>query len=266
LKITIFTSNQPRHIALINSLAEVADIVYAVQEVSTVHPGQVEDFYTNSETMNEYLSHVRNAENNLFPNHRFASKNVKTFSCKFGDLNRLARVDLEVALDSEMYIVFGSSFIKGWLCEFLVENSGINLHMGLSPYYRGSACNFWAMFDSRPNFVGATWHFLSRGLDSGPILFHSVPKHENEDVFGFTMKAVLAAQQDLVLNLDMVKNLNFPGNAQEKSLELRYSRYSDFTDDVAQEFLRRDYSSLALKRLLQESDAPTLLGPGRKHQ
>jgi hypothetical protein len=76
------------------------------------------------------------------------------------------------------------------------------------------------------------------------------------------MKAVLVAQRDLISNIDEVINLDFPGNAQEKGLELRYSRYSDFTDEVAQEFLQRDYSSDALKSILRESDTPTLWGLG----
>lgn len=258
---TVFTSNQPRHIALVNSLAEHFDIVYAIQEVSTVHPGEVADFYSNSENMHRYFSQMRRAENNLFPDQRFTSRNVFNFACKSGDLNRLTQNDLEVALDSDLYVIFGSSFIKGWLCDYLVKKSAINLHMGLSPFYRGSACNFWAMFDGRPNYVGATWHFLSTGLDSGPILFHSVPKYENEDAFGFSMKAVVAAQQDLLSNLAKVLNDEFLGVEQERTLELRYSRYSDFSEEIVQEYLRRDNSSGTLKLLLKESVKPMLLRP-----
>ncbi len=260
MKITVFTSNQPRHVALINRLSSAADVVYAVQEVSTVHPGTISDFYDNSETMYQYLSNVRNAENNLFPNQRFTSKNVETFACKSGDLNSLNKSDLGDALDSDLYVVFGSSFIKGWLCDFLVSKSAINLHMGLSPFYRGAACNFWAMYDLLPNYVGATWHFLSRGLDSGPILFHSIPKFENEDAFAFTMKAVLAAQEDLISNLDKILDGALPGIQQDKSLEIRYSRYSDFTDAVAKEFLVRDNSHSPIKELLRDSARPTLFG------
>ena len=47
--------------------------------------------------------------------------------------------------------------------------------MGISPYYRGSACNFWALYDKNPQFVGATIHYLSEGLDDGDILFHVLP-------------------------------------------------------------------------------------------
>lgn len=259
MKITVFTSNQPRHVALINRLANAAEVIYAVQEVSTVHPGTVSDFYGNSETMHRYLSNVRSAEDLFFPNQRFTSSKVKTFACKSGDLNRLSKSDLEDALDSDLYVVFGSSFIKGWLCDFLVRKSAINLHMGLSPYFRGAACNFWAMYDQLPNYVGATWHYLSSGLDSGPMLFHSIPKFEDEDAFGFTMKAVLAAQEDLISNLEEISRGAFPGIPQEKHLQIRYSRYTDFNDETAKEFLQRDNSHLVLSDMLRSSAKPNLL-------
>ena len=66
MKITIFTSNQPRHISLIESLASVADQVYAIQECSTVLPGRIEDFYKKSETMQTYFRHVIEAERKVF--------------------------------------------------------------------------------------------------------------------------------------------------------------------------------------------------------
>ncbi|MBT2282002.1 hypothetical protein J7E78_00310 [Paenibacillus polymyxa] len=58
MKITVFTSNQPRHLALIESLAEISDQVYAVQECNTVFPGQIDDFFKKSEIMQEYFEHV----------------------------------------------------------------------------------------------------------------------------------------------------------------------------------------------------------------
>ena len=47
--------------------------------------------------------------------------------------------------------------------------------MGVSPYYRGTSCNFWAIYDDNPSYVGSTIHLLSKGLDSGDILFHCIP-------------------------------------------------------------------------------------------
>ena len=39
MKITVFTSNQPRHLYLIQQLVSICDEVYAIQEYNTVFPG-----------------------------------------------------------------------------------------------------------------------------------------------------------------------------------------------------------------------------------
>ncbi len=49
-------------------------------------------------------------------------------------------------LKSDVYVVFGSSYIRGELVDFLVKHKAINIHAGVSPYYRGTDCNFWALF------------------------------------------------------------------------------------------------------------------------
>ena len=43
--------------------------------------------------------------------------------------------------------------------------------MGVSPYYRGADCNFWALYDSNYHLVGSTIHYLSKGIDSGDIIY-----------------------------------------------------------------------------------------------
>ena len=59
MKITIFTSNQPRHIRLINKLSEISDEVFAIQECNTVFPGITKDFFNNSDIMQKYFYNVR---------------------------------------------------------------------------------------------------------------------------------------------------------------------------------------------------------------
>ena len=64
MTITIFTSNQPRHLSLIRDLSKISKKVYAIIEVSTVFPGEVKDFYNNSPIMNKYFQKVRNCLQN----------------------------------------------------------------------------------------------------------------------------------------------------------------------------------------------------------
>jgi folate-dependent phosphoribosylglycinamide formyltransferase PurN len=255
--VTVFTSNQPRHLALIAKLAAVADTVHAVIECNTVFPGRVEDFFKKSPVMQRYLSQVMTAEQEIFGSLTFLPANVKTLSLKLGDLSMLDREPLSSALESDIYVVFGSSFIRGWLVEELVANRAVNIHMGLSPYYRGSSCNFWALHDRRPAFVGATIHYLSAGLDSGPILAHVRPEFTGQGPFNFTMQSVESVQNRLVSDLMAGTLLAQSGVPQDKALELRYSRNADFDDRIASHFLENLPSPDELSGLLNGAEQPT---------
>ena len=242
MKITIFTSNQPRHLSLVSRLAEVADEVYAVQEVNTLYPGIVKDFFQKSEVMAEYFSNVLAAEQTVFGDVKFTDPNVRQLAVKMGDLSFMTEEQLTEALNADVFVVFGASYIKGWLATFLVDQKAINIHMGLSPYYRGSSCNFWALFDNNPNHVGATIHRLSTGLDSGEILFHCLPlPREKELPFEFTMRSVMAAHVGLAKKISSGEIWDISPVPQDKQRLIRYSKNADFTDEVASEFLGREF-------------------------
>ena len=241
MRITIFTGNQPRHLNLAKELSKTFDYVYMISEVNTVFPGQVEDFFKKSDVMQDYFQNVIKSEKNIFGEIGFLPDNVRTLSIKSGDLNKLDPQQLNEALVSDVYVVFGSSYIKGWLIDFLVENKALNIHMGLSPYYRGSSCNFWALYDGRPGYVGATIHYLSKGLDSGDMLFHCIPEPlPTDSPFDFTMRSVLVAQQALVSSLENSSVFAFQHVKQDRSQEIRYTKNQDFTDEIVKDFLSRE--------------------------
>jgi len=190
--------------------------------------------------MRDYFGKVVDAERAIFGAPHFSKSNVQTLSLKSGDLNLVDKETLGDALSSDIYVVFGASFIKGWLIDFLVKNQTTNIHMGLSPYYRGSSCNFWAMYDRNLGYVGATIHKLSKGLDSGDILFHCLPKPIREESgFLFTMRAVEVAHNALVSSIANNTLFKIEPISQNKRQEIRYTRNTDFTDEVAREFLAR---------------------------
>ena len=239
MNVTVFTSNQPRHVALIEALATIADEVFAVQECNTVFPGRVQDFFHKSPTMQDYFSRVTVAEEEVFGTPRFPPANVRSLPVKMGDVSMLDVSVLEDALRADMIVVFGASYVKGVLCDRLVDRRAINIHMGVSPYYRGSSTNFWAMYDRRPQFVVATIHRLSKGLDSGPMLFHALPAPAAVDPFVFGMRAVKAAHLSLVRHLRERTLSDLQPVPQDRTAELRYTRNADFTDEVAGEYLNR---------------------------
>lgn len=257
MKITLFSSNQPRHINLAKELSNIADTVYFVSEVNTVFPGQVSDFFKKSAIMQEYFNYVIQAERKVFGDIKFLPSNVRTLALKSNDLNMLSERQLSEALLADVFVVFGASYIKGWLIDFLVERNALNIHMGLSPYYRGSSCNFWALYDGNPAYVGATIHMLSKGLDSGDMLFHCVPKLEkNDSPFDFTMRSVAVAHKGLVGAIESQEIFSMSLIKQDKSKEICYTKNAEFTDAVAKDFLSRNLDMSA-----QKFEYPSLLNP-----
>ena len=208
MKITIFTSNQRRHQYLINLLANVSSELFVVQECRTIFPGQVPGFYNASEVMQEYFREVEKAQAKFFKDNFLSieNKKIKFLSISHGDLNHLKMRDLNTFLQSDIYIIFGSSFIKGELVDFLIEKKAINIHMGISPYYKGADCNFWALYDDNPHLVGATIHLLSKGLDSGPILYHALSSRK-ENVFEYSMSTALSAFHSIKEKLEVPDQL-----------------------------------------------------------
>ncbi len=232
-----FTSNQPRHLHLIKALSEISEELYAIQECKTLFPGKVKDFYEKTEVMQEYFTRVKESEHNIFGNVDFLPTGIHRLAIKYGDLSKIDLSILDKALHSDVYVVFGASYIMDELVDFLVENKAINIHMGISPYYRGCSCNFWAPYDSHPEMIGATVHYLSKGLDDGDMLYHALPKPQKMNCFDLGMESVRVAHNSLVERIANGEVFKIKGEKQDKSHEIKYARNSDFTDSVALDYL-----------------------------
>ena len=144
MKITLFTSNNNRHNYLINLFSNICDELFVVQECGTIFPGIIRGHYPESDTMKKYFENVDAAQNKLFGNSYVNNfnKNIKILPILSGDLNKCSLTFLSDFLNSDIYVVFGSSYIKRELVDYLVEKKTINIHAGVSPYYRGTDCNF----------------------------------------------------------------------------------------------------------------------------
>ncbi len=77
--------------------------------------------------------------------------------------------------------VFGSYIIKEPILTLPTVKYFLNMHLGLSPYYRGSGTNFWPFVNKELEFVGSTILYIDAGIDTGDILTHVRPTFEIED-------------------------------------------------------------------------------------
>jgi len=235
MRITLFTSNKNRHNYLINLLSEVSEELFVVQECGTIL--SVPSHYQESSIIKKYFENVSNAQSHLFGNSYVNNKkkNIKILPMISGDLNQCSMNLLSDFLKSDVYVVFGSSYIKGELVDFLVNQKTINIHAGVSPYYRGTDCNFWALYDNNPHLVGTTIHLLSKGLDSGPILYHAM-SNLKANTFEYTMSTIKSAFHSIAERIKDGSIFTIKPLVQDKVKEVRYTKKSEFSEEVVKEY------------------------------
>ena len=239
-------------------LSNICDELFVIQENKTIYPGLITSNYNASPIKAEYFNNVMIAQNKIFKDKFIKSNKINLLPLQFGDLNHFKLSNLKNFLASNLYIVFGSSFIKGDLVNFLVDQGAINIHMGISPYYRGTDCNFWALYDNNPTMVGATIHLISKGLDNGPILYHALSNY-NEDPFIYTMSTVLSAFNSIVEKIKDKSILKIRPEIQNINKELRYSRSLDFTDNIIKKFLNTKIDLDISNRQIKKFKDPYIL-------
>ena len=241
MKITLFTSNKNRHNYLINLLSGISDELYVIQECNTIFPGIIPGHYQASPTMKKYFEYVSNAQYKLFGNSYVNNKkkNIKILPMVSGDLNHCSMKLLSNFLKSDVYVVFGSSYIKGELVDFLVKQKAINIHAGVSPYYRGTDCNFWALYDDNPHLAGSTIHLLSKGLDSGPMLYHAMSNLKTNP-FEFTMSSIKSAFHSIAERIKDNSIFKINPVIQDKIKKIRYSKKNEFNEEIVKEYFNKE--------------------------
>ncbi len=230
MRITILTSDQPRHISLINTISEISEKVWVIIEEKN-----------KKNNLSKYFECVAQAEKNTFKNNKTLNRNIKTIKIKNNTLNELKRIDILETLNSDYYIVFGTSLIKGWLLKELIANKTLNIHLGISPYYRGSACNFWSIYDNNPHLTGASIQKLSSKVDDGEILYHAIPNiNKCNTVFDFSMRAALAAQITLKnkLKKNIINKTTYIDNNDKKIIRVCWRK--NFNERIADQFLKNN--------------------------
>lgn len=86
-----------------------------------------------------------------------------------GHINSEKIVKEIVNLKPDILVCYGSSLIKSELLD-IFKGKFLNVHLGLSPYYRGSGTNVWPLINNEPEMVGATFMYIDPGIDTGAII------------------------------------------------------------------------------------------------
>jgi len=136
------------------------------------------------------------------------------------------------SLRIDLILVYGTSKIKGNVIK-LYEKRMLNVHLGLSPYYRGSGTNYFPFVNREPEYCGATYMFLDSGVDTGVIIHQIRPLILKTDSFHqLSNRFLLRVFKAYILIAAAFEQLESPPGifpTQEHSTTRRVYRDIDFT-------------------------------------
>jgi phosphoribosylglycinamide formyltransferase-1 len=92
-----------------------------------------------------------------------------------GKINTPAHSTAIIKAAPDLLVCYGSSIIREPLLSAFPGHF-LNIHLGLSPYYRGSGTNFWPLVNGEPEYVGVTFMHIDAGVDTGAII-HQMRAH-----------------------------------------------------------------------------------------
>jgi len=180
MRLGVLTSVATRHRYFARRLADAFDVVAVAYESTGYDHASVGDADLTPEERQIVLEHFAGRsveEERRFGAHAAALEANDRRRIRYlspGELNATETVGFLEIAGVEVVAVFGTNLIKRPLLDRFAGRL-VNLHLGLSPYYRGTATNFYPLLYEEPQFVGATVHLIDGGIDSGPILRHARP-------------------------------------------------------------------------------------------
>jgi hypothetical protein len=211
MRLAVLTSVETRHRYVVNRLCAVFDVVAVGYETTGYSPAAVEDHdLTPAEraiVAHHYAERAREEERFFAGSSGWLYDAIdrRVLRIAPGGLNHDVTLAVLEAARPDAVAVYGTNLIREPL---LSRWSGrmVNLHLGLSPYYRGTAANFYPLLNEEPEYVGATIHLIDAGIDSGPILRHARPSIVRDDrPHTIGCKAILAGVDALIASLKQLE-------------------------------------------------------------
>lgn len=118
------------------------------------------------------LVNIYGLNNNPFKNGVVRVNSVNAEACK----------QVLLQLQPDIVIVNGTRIIAKDILQ-CTKAVFINMHLGITPWYRGSHGGYWALRNNDPENFGTTIHLVDAGVDTGSVLKQVFIKPSKQDNF-----------------------------------------------------------------------------------
>lgn len=222
-RVLLLTGNARRHRYVASVLAASVNLIGIVTEKKRdpVDPTALMSLCEKN-IIDQHLKERNLAEEKLLGKCDFP--NIERLDLPEGDANSITAFDWVQDRRPEMVLLYGTSIIRPPLLS-VYEGRMINMHLGLSPYYRGAGTNFWPLVDGNPACIGATIHLAVEKVDAGSVLAQSRPFPERFDrAHELGTKAIMAGVQAMISAIELYSKADLSPVSQDLSLGTVYKR------------------------------------------
>jgi len=249
MKILWIGGSHPRHLYFANALNQVYPLAGAIIEFREEMIPQPPDNIQEMDKKN-FILHFTNREKS--EKKYFGSQSIPEcpiLKVSKANLNAEESANFVKQIDPDIVMIFGCHLIKAPLFSALPYNS-INMHLGISPRYRGSATLFWPFYFMEPNHAGSTFHYIISEPDAGDIIHQVVPQLDiNDKIHDVACKTII---QSTMESIDLIKTYISKGawqrykqkgtgkNFLDSDFKPEHLRviYNVYNDDMVQQYLK----------------------------
>ncbi|SDL42015.1 Formyl transferase [Salinimicrobium catena] len=191
MKVVFLTSDSLRHKYIAASIAQEMELGLIISEKKSP---KIQDTAAygkkDAEFLAEHFQQRAKTEEELFGTYTDFPPEVPRIDLPHGNINSEEVFEIITKTNPDLILLFGTSIIKDPLLG-AYQGKIINLHLGLSPYYRGSATNLYPYLFDEPECIGATIHLATEKVDEGGILYQLRPDIEEGDSMHMTGNKVI---------------------------------------------------------------------------
>ncbi len=232
-KIILITGNSYRHKAF-SILSNMSGGINLLLSIFELNPDFKKHLKQNT-LNNAMLNHIKkrdHVEMEYFGwSNQFNSENFPCLDRPKGWSSSKECLELIKTLNPDLIVVYGSSILKGEIIE-VYRNKIINLHLGLSPYYRGSGTNYFPFVNNELEFLGASFLLLDEGIDTGKIIHQIRPTILASDYYHISYQFLLQAFLEFIKLIEKFNllNLNIKQPKIKNNQQSKLFKRIDFND------------------------------------
>ena len=203
MNILIISGNHPRHLYYINQISNSFNVKGCIlqkrEKMIPSLPSNISEL--DKKNYQKHFTGRLNAEKQYFGNQ--SNPDCDILEITNDELNSSKTIEFVKLMNPDIVLLFGCGLIKKELQDVLPFFT-VNLHGGLSPWYRGVATLFWPFYFLQPTYAGSTFHIISSEVDAGDIIHQVCPKLELEDgIHDVGCKTIIESTNDMLKLLEI---------------------------------------------------------------